>query len=139
MSTVRLNSLLLTPSFDHCVCPGRGCFCRAPARGTPRKPTDSRTRLTRVWPIVAVQWVKAGLSARDEEKRLGRHPVRYRQKPRPLAMAPGRRHCSALPLPSDPPTVASRSPHKRDCDISPAGKELRQRQKIYRAPRPFVD
>jgi transposase len=29
--------------------------------------------------------------------------------------------------------------HKRDCYICPAGKELRQRQKIYRAPRPFVD
>jgi transposase len=29
--------------------------------------------------------------------------------------------------------------HKRDCYICPAGKQLRQRQKIYRAPRPFVD
>ena len=29
--------------------------------------------------------------------------------------------------------------HKRDCYICPAGKELRQRQKIYRMPRPFVD
>jgi hypothetical protein len=29
--------------------------------------------------------------------------------------------------------------HKRDCYICPAGKELRQRQKIYRGPRPFVD
>ncbi len=29
--------------------------------------------------------------------------------------------------------------HKRDCYICPAGKELRQRQKIYRVPRPFVD
>src|SRR6516162_5563965 len=29
--------------------------------------------------------------------------------------------------------------HKRDCYICPAGKELRQRQKIYRLPRPFVD
>jgi hypothetical protein len=29
--------------------------------------------------------------------------------------------------------------HKRDCYICPAGKELRQRRKIYRAPRPFVD
>ena len=28
---------------------------------------------------------------------------------------------------------------KRDCDICPAGKELKQRQKIYRVPRPFVD
>jgi hypothetical protein len=28
---------------------------------------------------------------------------------------------------------------KRDCYIRPAGKELRQRQKIYRVPRPFVD
>jgi hypothetical protein len=29
--------------------------------------------------------------------------------------------------------------HKRDCYICPAGKELRQRQKIYRVSRPFVD
>src|SRR5580658_9017214 len=29
--------------------------------------------------------------------------------------------------------------HKRDFYICPAGKELRQRQKIYRVPRPFVD
>src|SRR6202045_3505266 len=29
--------------------------------------------------------------------------------------------------------------HKRDCYICPAGKELRQRQKIYRLPRPLVD
>jgi hypothetical protein len=29
--------------------------------------------------------------------------------------------------------------HKRDCYICPAGRELRQRQKIYRLPRPFVD
>src|SRR5215472_12491009 len=29
--------------------------------------------------------------------------------------------------------------HKRDCYICPAGKELRQRQRIYRMPRPFVD
>src|SRR4029453_7646541 len=29
--------------------------------------------------------------------------------------------------------------HKRDWYICPAGKELRQRQKIYRVPRPFVD
>ncbi len=29
--------------------------------------------------------------------------------------------------------------HKRDCYICPAGKELGQRQKIYRVPRPFVD
>src|SRR5712692_5350819 len=28
---------------------------------------------------------------------------------------------------------------KRDCYVCPAGKELRQRQKIYRVPRPFVD
>jgi hypothetical protein len=28
---------------------------------------------------------------------------------------------------------------KRDCYICPAGKELRQRQRIYRVPRPFVD
>jgi hypothetical protein len=28
---------------------------------------------------------------------------------------------------------------ERDCYICPAGKELRQRQKIYRVPRPFVD
>ena len=28
---------------------------------------------------------------------------------------------------------------KRDCYICPAGKQLRQRQKIYRVPRPFVD
>ena len=26
--------------------------------------------------------------------------------------------------------------HKRDCYVCPAGKELRQRQKIYRMPRP---
>src|SRR5579862_4653490 len=31
------------------------------------------------------------------------------------------------------------SDHKRDCYICPAGKELRQRQKIYRMPRPLVD
>ena len=29
--------------------------------------------------------------------------------------------------------------HKRDCYICPAGKELRQWQKIYRVPRPLVD
>src|ERR1700731_3735395 len=29
--------------------------------------------------------------------------------------------------------------HKRDCYICPAGKELRQRQKIYRMPHPLVD
>lgn len=29
--------------------------------------------------------------------------------------------------------------HKRDCYICPAGKELRQRRKVYRVPRPFVD
>jgi Transposase DDE domain len=29
--------------------------------------------------------------------------------------------------------------HKRDCYICPAGKELRQRQKIYRVPPPLVD
>jgi hypothetical protein len=29
--------------------------------------------------------------------------------------------------------------HKRDCYICPGGKELRQRHKIYRVPRPFVD
>ena len=29
--------------------------------------------------------------------------------------------------------------HKRDCYICPAGKQLRQRQKIYRLPRPLVD
>jgi len=29
--------------------------------------------------------------------------------------------------------------HKRDCYICPAGKQLRQRQKIYRVPRPFAD
>ena len=29
--------------------------------------------------------------------------------------------------------------HNRDCYICPAGKELRQRQKIYRMPPPFVD
>ena len=29
--------------------------------------------------------------------------------------------------------------YKRDCYICPVGKELRQRQKIYRVPRPFVD
>jgi transposase len=29
--------------------------------------------------------------------------------------------------------------HKRDCYICPAGKELRQRQKIYQMPRPRVD
>jgi len=29
--------------------------------------------------------------------------------------------------------------HKRDCYICPAGKQLRQRQKIYRTPRPLVD
>ena len=29
--------------------------------------------------------------------------------------------------------------HQRDCYICPAGKELRQRQKIYRVPRPLVD
>ena len=28
---------------------------------------------------------------------------------------------------------------KRDCYICPAGKELRQRQKIYRTPRPLID
>jgi len=28
--------------------------------------------------------------------------------------------------------------HKRDCYVCPAGKQLRQRQKIYRVPRPFV-
>ena len=28
---------------------------------------------------------------------------------------------------------------KRDCYICPAGKQLRQRQKIYRTPRPLVD
>ena len=28
---------------------------------------------------------------------------------------------------------------KRDCYICPAGKELRQRQKIYRMPRPLVE
>src|SRR4051794_38321572 len=29
--------------------------------------------------------------------------------------------------------------HKRNCYTCPAGEELRQRQKIYRVPRPFVD
>ena len=29
--------------------------------------------------------------------------------------------------------------HKRNCYVCPAGKQLRQRQKIYRVPRPFVD
>jgi hypothetical protein len=29
--------------------------------------------------------------------------------------------------------------HKRDCYICPAGQQLRQRQKIYRLPRPLVD
>ena len=29
--------------------------------------------------------------------------------------------------------------HNRDCYLCPAGKELRQRHKIYRVPRPFVD
>ena len=29
--------------------------------------------------------------------------------------------------------------HERDCYICPAGKQLRQRQKIYRVPRPVVD
>src|SRR5215208_2104027 len=29
--------------------------------------------------------------------------------------------------------------HKRDCYICPAGKQLRQRQKIYRRPRPLID
>jgi transposase len=29
--------------------------------------------------------------------------------------------------------------HKRDCYVCPDGKELRQRQKIYRVPRPLVD
>jgi hypothetical protein len=29
--------------------------------------------------------------------------------------------------------------HKRDCYICPAGKELRQRQKLYRMPWPLVD
>src|SRR5262249_27918461 len=29
--------------------------------------------------------------------------------------------------------------HKRDCYICPAGKVLRQRQKVYRMPRPLVD
>src|ERR1700751_2279222 len=29
--------------------------------------------------------------------------------------------------------------HKRDCYICPAGKQLRQRQKVYRMPRPLVD
>jgi hypothetical protein len=29
--------------------------------------------------------------------------------------------------------------HNRDCYLCPAGKELWQRQKIYRMPRPFVD
>jgi transposase len=29
--------------------------------------------------------------------------------------------------------------HKRDCYICPTGKQLRQRQKIYRTPRPLVD
>ena len=29
--------------------------------------------------------------------------------------------------------------HKRDCYICPAGKQLRQRQKVYRVPRSFVD
>ncbi len=29
--------------------------------------------------------------------------------------------------------------HKRDCYVCPDGKELKQRQKIYRVPRPFVD
>jgi hypothetical protein len=29
--------------------------------------------------------------------------------------------------------------HKRDCYVCPAGEKLRQRQKIYRVPRPFVD
>ena len=29
--------------------------------------------------------------------------------------------------------------HKRDCYICPAGKQLRQRQKIYRTPRPLID
>jgi transposase len=29
--------------------------------------------------------------------------------------------------------------HERDCYLCPAGKELRQRHKIYRVPRPFVD
>jgi hypothetical protein len=29
--------------------------------------------------------------------------------------------------------------HKRECYICPPGKKLRQRQKIYRVPRPFVD
>lgn len=29
--------------------------------------------------------------------------------------------------------------HKRDCYICPAGKELRQRQRIYRVPRPLID
>jgi transposase len=29
--------------------------------------------------------------------------------------------------------------HKRDCYTCPAGKELRQRQKIYRMPRPLID
>jgi transposase len=29
--------------------------------------------------------------------------------------------------------------HQRDCYIRPAGKELRQRQKVYRMPRPLVD
>src|SRR6516165_12424801 len=41
-----------------------------------------------------------------------------------------RRHLLAHELAYDP---------KRDCYICPAGNELRQRQKIYRVPRPLVD
>jgi hypothetical protein len=39
----------------------------------------------------------------------------------------------------DRPSGRSACYHKRDCYLCPAGKELWQRQKIYRLPRPFVD
>jgi hypothetical protein len=48
--------------------------------------------------------------------------------------------CSANPSAATAPTRADFAyDHKRDCYLCPAGKGLRQRQKIYRMPRPSVD
>jgi len=48
-------------------------------------------------------------------------------------------HVGSLPCRATRRTRFCDIAHKRDCYICPAGKELRQRQKIYRMPRPLVD
>ena len=102
---------------DHCRPPGRGDGAA----------TDDRSHAGAVWPV-------AGAAG-------GRRCLRLLPRtPRPgwCMSAGSSRTCSTNQRTDG---TYSRDDftydHKRGCYICPAGKKLRQRQKIYRVPRPF--